>query len=99
MSAKKHQEWKSLGIKGHVKVIHGEGGEKLWLSEQKQLEEIFLRNIYFVSVVCPVRDIEVTILVFWLPNYLKTVIFIPRIPIFFHLLSFCSSNKTPAESN
>lgn len=29
MSAKKHQEWKRFSIKGHVKVILGEGGETL----------------------------------------------------------------------
>lgn len=97
ISAKKHQEWKSFSIKGRVKAVKGEGREELWFSEQKKLEEIFLRSIYSLSVVCPVRDIEVTILAFSLPNYLKTVIFIPRTPIFFHLLSLYSSNKTPAE--
>lgn len=33
--------------------------------------------MYILSIVCPVRDIEVIILGFLLPNYLKTVIFIP----------------------
>lgn len=45
MSAKKHQEWKRFSTKGHVKVILGEGGEKLWFGEQKKLKEI-LRNVY-----------------------------------------------------
>lgn len=91
VSAKKHQEWKSFSLKGHVKVT-GKGKESSDSVSKKSGRSF--RKYVFCQYRMPSQGpwSHFSLFFFLLLNFLKTVIFIPWSLIFSLLLSFGSSN-------